>query len=106
MRLWRWRYGGEEGGGQVRAWERGVWEYLDYHAMRDRDVERLIARYLARTGNLRGAEALWQAHVAWRRANGMMPARGEWALEVHHAGGDRGALPRDRDLGGRGGRQG
>lgn len=82
----------------------GVFRYnprmLDPVPMRDDEVRGLIARYLQRTGDAAGAEALWQAHVAWRRAHGLPPAG-----EVSRAGGGGGPLPRDRDLGGRGHRR-
>lgn len=62
-------------------WEREV-EVLDRvkdgddrpDAMSDAEVRFLVTRYLQRTGDWGGAEALWQAHVSWRRAHGLPPA--------------------------------
>ena len=45
-------------------------------AMSDAEVRLLVTRYLQRTGDWGGAEALWQSHVSWRRANGL-PLAGE-----------------------------
>ena len=45
-------------------------------AMSDEEVRLLVTRYLQRTGDWGGAEALWQAHVSWRRAHGL-PLAGE-----------------------------
>lgn len=65
-------------------WEREV-EVLDRAfnkdddrpvAMSDAEVRLLVTRYLQRTGDWGGAEALWQAHVSWRRAHGL-PLAGE-----------------------------
>ena len=66
-------------------------------AMSDEDVRLLITRYLHRTGDWGGAEELWEAHLSWRRANGLPPAG-----EVSRAGGGGGVLPGHGHVGGRG----
>lgn len=68
---WAWEVEPEVLEGVFRYGPRGM---LDPAPMRDDEVRLLITRYLQRTGDWGGAEALWQAHMSWRRANGLPPA--------------------------------
>ncbi len=81
----------------------GPWGGLDAVPMGDEEVRFLITRYLRRTGDWGGAEALWEAHLSWRRANGLPPAGG---VARARSGGGGGVLRDHGHLGGRGARRG
>jgi len=104
-----------ETGGHVLVPHRWVWgvedevlervfdenpDALEPTPMPDDEVRRVISRYLHHTGDIDGAKALWRAHVMWRQAHGLRPAK-----EAKRAGGGGGVLRGHGHVGGRGARR-